>query len=380
MKITKFSFKDNLHQLEIDPIEFTGFTLIVGVSGVGKTQILKSLRSVVEIAGGSEFNGICWDISFTSDSGKSYRWSGEFETVFGEQSEGFAEDIYGISRKPRIKTESLEYDGQLLIERSGNRILFCGRPVPLLCPHEAAISLLRYEPKINEASKCFEQVINSDTTKNAQNTYLLHLESLTDVMEKFNTLEKIQAAKFNTLAKLSLLNHLRRDFFDEIKEEFITIFPQVEDIKVEISEQNFEEKTMITHNLLIKEQHVRGWVDQSRISSGMYKTLLQLAQMHLWPRNSVIIIDEFENSLGINCIDTLTDAIMSHIGELQFIITSHHPYIINNISPDHWKVVQRHFDRITTSDAQSLGLGKSNHEAFIQLINNDKYIDGISSQ
>jgi len=302
------------------------------------------------------------------------------EILANEDFDGFEEDIYGINRRPRIKKERLESDGELIIERTATKINFLGNPTPKLCPYQSAISLLACEASVAPAHNAFSQVINSDTVKSVQNTYLHHIHTLTDVVEKFNTLEKIQATKFNTLVKLSLLNHCRPDFFDDIKQEFTSIFPQVDDIKIETSQQNFEDKTLITHKLMLKERGIRGWVDQARISSGMYKTFLQLAQIHLWQRNSVIIIDEFENSLGINCIDTLTDAIMSHPGDLQFIVTSHHPYIINNISPEHWKVVQRRFERVTVSDATALGLGKSSHDAFIQLINDDRYTDGISSE
>ncbi len=380
MKIISFSYKDNLHQWQLDPVEFSDFNLIVGVSGVGKTQILNSLRTVVDISKGKEFNGIGWKIFYSIDSGRVYRWSGEYETLENEDCEGFDDDIYGISRTPRIIKEELESEGELIIERSVSKLKLRGKPMPKLSPYQSALNLLAFEPSVSPAQKAFEQVINSDTVRNVQNTYLYHIHTLADVIAKFDTLEKIQATKFNTLVKLSLLNHCRPDFFEDIKQEFIGIFPQVEDIKIDTSQQNFEDKTMITHKLMLKEKGIHGWVDQARISSGMYKTFLQLAQTHLWQRNSVIIIDEFENSLGINCIDSLTDAITSHPGDLQFIITSHHPYIINNISPDHWKVVQRRFDRVTVSDGSSLGLGKSHHDAFIQLINDDRYTDGISSQ
>ncbi len=380
MKILKFSFKDNLHQWQLDPIEFSSFTLLVGVSGVGKTQILNSLRTVVDIAAGHDCNGISWDVTFSIDKGTIYRWTGEYETLAGEQSDDFEENNNGLSKKPQIKNETLECGGNMIIQRKGKQINLCGTATPILCPYESALSLLRYEPKVSPASAAFKQVIYSDTAKSVQNTYLYNLQTFANVIKKFNTIEKIQATKFNTLVKMAMLNHCRPEFFEHIKNEFIEIFPQVEDIKIETSQQNFEEKTLITHSLLIKEKGISGWVEQSRISAGMYKTFLQLAQMHLWPRNSVIIIDEFENSLGINCIDTLTDAIMSQSGDLQFIITSHHPYIINNISPDHWKVVQRRYDRVTTTDAKTLGLGRSNQDAFIQLINSDSYLEGISSE
>ncbi len=379
MKIIEFSFKDNLHQWQLEPIFFSDFNLIVGVSGVGKTQILNSLRTVVDIAKGTEFNGISWEMSFSIDNGKVYNWSGKYETLEREQTGGFEDDFYGLAKTPRIKQERLESDGEVLIDRRGQEILFCGEPTPRLCPYESAVNLLRCEPRISPVNRAFEQVITSDSVKTAQNTYLYHIHTIADIFDKFNTLERIQSSKFNTLVKLSLLNECQPDLFNEIKGDFIAIFPQVEDIKIEISQQNFQDKTLITHHLKLKEKGVRGWVAQERISSGMYKAFLQLAQIHLWQRNSVIIIDEFENSLGINCIDAITDAIMTHPEDLQFIITSHHPYIINNVSPEHWKVVQRHKDKVITSDAETLGLGKSNHEAFIQLINDDRYTEGIST-
>ena len=61
----------------------------------------------------------------------------------------------------------------------------------------------------------------------------------------------------------------------------------------------------------------------------------------LWPDGSVILIDEFENSLGVNCLDEITEDVVKESRRLQFILTSHHPYIIldsgENDPPD-WSV------------------------------------------
>ncbi|MGB3265930.1 MAG: ATP-binding protein, partial [Microcoleus sp.] len=86
--------------------------------------------------------------------------------------------------------------------------------------------------------------------------------------------------------------------------------------------------------------------------------------------------DEFENSLGINCIDVVTDLIVEN-RNIQFILTSHHPYIINNIGMEHWKIVTRQGGVVTVKDAKDLNLGKSRHQAFTQLINLEEYSEGI---
>jgi len=65
------------------------------------------------------------------------------------------------------------------------------------------------------------------------------------------------------------------------------------------------------------------------------------------------------------------------VGRIQFIITSHHPYIINNIHYKNWKIVTRNGGKVSTQDADDF-MGKSKHEAFIQLINHPSYKTGKS--
>ena len=109
----------------------------------------------------------------------------------------------------------------------------------------------------------------------------------------------------------------------------------------------------------------------------MYRTLFHIAELYLCADGTIVLIDEFENSLGINCIDDITDSIVTYTGDLQFIITSHHPYIINNISLDNWKVIFRKAGVVKNYNATQLNIGKSKHEAFTQLINLDMYSDGV---
>ncbi|MOA29450.1 hypothetical protein D3C78_1504630 [compost metagenome] len=61
---------------------------------------------------------------------------------------------------------------------------------------------------------------------------------------------------------------------------------------------------------------------------------------------------------------------------MQFILTSHHPYIINNIPLDNWKIVSRKAGVVDNYSAEHFNLQESNHEAFTKLINLSVYFDG----
>jgi hypothetical protein len=111
----------------------------------------------------------------------------------------------------------------------------------------------------------------------------------------------------------------------------------------------------------------------------MIKSLMFLATIELSAAGSVILIDEFENSLGVNCLDTLTEDLLVNYRDLQFIITSHHPYIINNISPAYWKIVTRKGGVIKVNNAVDFHISKTRQKAFIDLINVlEEFPQGIS--
>lgn len=126
----------------------------------------------------------------------------------------------------------------------------------------------------------------------------------------------------------------------------------------------------------IKEKGVGKWVQQSRISSGMFRSLIHIGELYLSPEGTVFLIDEFENSLGINCIDELTADILQSKRQLQFILTSHHPYIINSINFNNWKLVTRNASVVKTHDLNKFNLGKSKHDAFMQLLQLEEYQTG----
>lgn len=110
----------------------------------------------------------------------------------------------------------------------------------------------------------------------------------------------------------------------------------------------------------------------------MKKVFLQLCYLLLSPPHSVFLIDEFENGFGVNCIDAISEWLLKPNMKYQFIITSHHPYIINHIPSKRWKIVSRNKNIIQAYEADQF-LDESNHESFIKLINLPIYKLGAST-
>lgn len=79
MRIHSLKYDDHNRGLAIQDIKFNGVTLLVGASGVGKTQILNSIVSIQKISEGEAISGAEWEIKFTTSEGKSYTWTGEYE-------------------------------------------------------------------------------------------------------------------------------------------------------------------------------------------------------------------------------------------------------------------------------------------------------------
>ncbi len=378
MKIKRLAYHYKLWGWQLEPVEFTHLNLLVGASSVGKTQIIKAILDLKQIANGEALSGVVWEIEF-SINGTAYRWLGETETIGIVQGfiNIFKDAEQPTKHRPKILREQLFQDAEQLIERTQTTIKFKGIELPVkLSTFQSVLSLLNEDDHIAPIHHGFNKIIY----KMEQVTQLISAEQvplfrldLSD--EKYQTLEGIRTSDLTTHLKLALVYENVPDIFAEIKERFIELFPHVEDLKFEILERGLD----VVPYLCIREHGMTNWMPSSRISSGMIKSLIFIANLYLCDDGTVILMDEFENSLGVNCI-TILDDMMLEDRDLQFIITSHHPYIINNVPMSHWRIVTRKGDVVTVKTAHELELGRSKHEAFMQLIQLAEFTDGIINE
>jgi len=247
--------------------------LLVGISGAGKTSILKAISNLKRIANGESINGVKWDVEFLTTDHIRYHWLGEFEVKKARSPIKSDKDEVNSNdgeNKVSIIRETLLKDQEVLIARNQEVIEF---------KHSKT-------PKLPSYLSCIE------------------------------------------LFKLLITYKKYPDTFEIIKRKFLDIFPQVEDLKIEfleplkLGELFFSSTPMILFEepprIQIKEKNSHVWILDPNISSGMIKSLMFLATIKLSPDGSVILIDEFENSLGVNCLDTLTEDLLVNYRDLQW--------------------------------------------------------------
>ncbi len=378
MKIKTIEYQDKKSGWKLNPVDFSGqnLALLVGVSGAGKTQIINAIMNLKKIANGASLNGLKWNITFSAENGIDYCWQGEFENK-GLSEKISAGDSFDEDKQFEIIYEKLSSGETEIVKRDKSGIEFNGMRTPKLSPSQSVINVLYREDIIKPIYNNFNKIINSDQLKKifANPAYEMNLVTF-KILTNSEHIKNIQKINWPIEMKLAIVYGRNPDIFNTIKKHFIDIFPQVEDVKFEpVRESN--QSPDFSFPLQIKEKGVDNWIHQSVISSGMLKTFYHICELYLMSEGSVILIDEFENSLGVNCIDVITENLLDKSRNLQYIITSHHPYIINNISMKHWKIVTRKGGTVTVKDAKDFNLGKTKHSDFIELLQLEEYTDGI---
>ena len=162
MKIKSINASYSSRKVNIQDVEFNkGLTLLVGASGVGKTQILDSICDIKAVAMGESINGFCWQIEFSIDENE-YLWSGKFNGV-EEDALNRVKSLFSSSKSrnnsnAHIKTESLYINSDLVIHREEEQIIFNGSPTLKLAPNESCIKLLQQENLISPIYESFKKV------------------------------------------------------------------------------------------------------------------------------------------------------------------------------------------------------------------------------
>lgn len=389
MKIKRFELTDRSTGWHLEETAFDALNLLVGISGVGKTKIVEAIQRVQRFAIDEDFDpgAMEWAIAIEHE-GVGYRWEGctELET-----------EALGKARA-RVVREVLTKDNEILVERTRDAMFFAGNKLPKLTRSDSAISLLSDEEAISLVVKVFRLFIFSEVTPSIASirTSKKHFHAILDDIHKLKSDPKnpwidgfrsaLHGALNNTiwqsnnwrLIYLLWTQEALPNDFAAVKELFIDIFPFVEDIRISWTppEDGSSQDILELH---IHERGVTEWIPTTEMSSGMLRTLSLIVDIRAALPGSVVVIDELENSLGVNCMPEVIDSLLER-DDCQFILTSHHPYIIDNIPVHAWKLVRRHgsevrIDPVTSFPDFDAG---SRHRAFIKLLNLPAFEEGVA--
>lgn len=393
MAIVTFQFHDTFHHWELQPVIFKNINLLVGISGVGKTRILNALQRVrrAGLSGTREVNGCAWMIELTAAE-QHYVWTAETslvpQDVLLPQDEAHDKDSQTPRSTPRFVRERIERrDGCVLVDRTDDTFLFESRPLPKLKNTESAITLLRDEASMAPLYLALRRFLFSEV-EGPSVMIVLDSHQMKRVRQQCHTLEALrEATDIPIVVRAFILQEDYPETFRAIVGQFMDIFETVLDVRLgklgELAPEILAHAPPFATEslaLAIRERGVQGWITAHDLSAGMLRILMHVLELALASVGTVIVIDEFENSLGVNCLPALADLLLDRADELQFVLTSHHPYVINNIPSTWWKVVTRHGSVVTVTDADTIPALQtaSSHEKFLQLMNLPAYEEGIA--
>jgi predicted ATP-dependent endonuclease of OLD family len=374
MRLIRYSLADQSSvNFNFDETRFGRVNLLVGDSGTGKTRFLNTIVNFFSqlVSDKVKFNGK-WDADFESD-GITYN--------------------YKLHVTPSIKTprenmivsEVLSKNNNPIFERVNGTITWNGNIMPRLSSDKTCFSLLE-DDEINSLYTNMKKIISrrfsgDELNRNFQLGTIVSNAPNNPVPPHIKTMSDLAVEPIDFHNKMYILHQMKSDGYKKVVSLIRAAFPFIEEATLQPITKiipNFQ-GALHTHIFCIKERNIDKLISCHDISSGMQKIFLLILDAFLLQDAGILLIDEYENSLGISAINFLPELIESISQKCQFIITSHHPYIINTIPIESWKVFHRNGVNVYITDGASLKekYAVSRQEYFVQLINDPLYNGGI---
>lgn len=360
---------------QIKRIEFQRMNLLVGPSAAGKTQILRVLSEFLLVASyGQAITSECrFQIGFrmhedpyaADGAEKSFIWEIETGDAYALQS---GQD----SLAHVIVRERLTSGEELVFSRQDEVIAIEGYDrIPAIAQDKSIFYVFQGNGPF--ASIVRDMKLVSSFYKQRDAFTPVPAKWVGDFVETFRDVKR-EAEKARThllaasalpvgldihLAKLHMPSSFT-DFLMDVQD----VFPEIEDVDLAAS-------TVYSGNYVIRVRIDGRELEQQDISSGMLRTICIFALLHFRCRHTAIFFDELENSLGVNCLDSVVERIRLKAAEegTQFLLTSHHPYIINQIPVADWLLIAQDKGIITSKKAVDVGISTTGREQFMDLLN-----------
>ncbi len=381
MRINTYMFRDSFEDSgwRFDPVHLKLINLLIGITGAGKTRLLNTISNLAQfVVNDVDRKSGFWRLDFEED-----RAHYQYELFVPRTATGVAH----IARE-HVYRFSPQGDKTVLISRDENGFSFKGTKLPKLPIGSTALNLLKEEEDIAPIYGAFRKIRRRNFDGGDMERLCAHGRFVIDgISHPFSEIDKtaLQEALRNPEmflnAKLYLMSQVSPREYKAIENAYKEIFPNVIDVKFidlrdSIPAISPAERNIPAPTFSVIEKHVTEPIPLSELSAGMKKVLLIITDIMTMEPASVYLIDEYENSLGINAINFLPTFLADYGDDHQFFITSHHPYLINLMPIRNWLVFSRDGSKVTIRSGEQLQdiYGRSKQEHFHQLINDPIYL------
>jgi hypothetical protein len=349
---------------EFDEFRFRNSNLLVGKTGAGKTRVLNTIFSLgTNIGLKDRLQPGSWDLSFSHDSYK-YRYA--LKVSDGRVEHEHLQQLDSVERTPLIQVDERD-------------VRFKGQKLPSLARDRTLVATLQEDESITPVFKAFGSICRRNFDRDA----LDRARAFGNIPKKLQ--DDFSKSGFQPMAvfdlplatRLFLLQQFKKEVYKRITDTFSEVFSDI--LSYQIRKLKREEVPIdidgVMPMLFLSEKNVAGQVPLAELSSGMIKVMLIVTDVLTAPEGTVYLIDEYENSLGVNAIGFLPDLLVKRAGRIQTIVTTHHPFLINVMPIEDWHILHRTGSRVSVTqgiDRRERYMA-STQEAFVQLLNDPAY-------
>jgi hypothetical protein len=361
MRIESLEFTDASENWKLSATTFcTDLTLFVGPSAVDKWQLLAAIDTLARFARGEmpeTMWGVGWKMHFTVD-GRNCQWVGKVSGRRFSFRQAFRPDSLlkllprGMHRNlsPTVLHEVLIVDGREVFGLRDNTFRLRGQTLRGVSPSRSALNITRQDAEVPAIRDHFSRILFGEE---AADTFAALGKRLQDLCKDYPTISAVRNSRLPTYHKLATVHEIAPAFFAKIVQSVRERFPQIADIGFDrLTRGRFTDvpALRVLEHGTDQWQSELGGTSGLTISSERLQAVLNLASVALWPDHAVILIDDFETNLGTYCLEPVMAAAADRDRNLQVILTSADPDVMQRIGRDRRKVVLWQGSIITTDD------------------------------
>lgn len=363
VRVKWIEFENTETGLKVERVNFfEDMTLLVGLSGVGKTQILNAVKYSLNLAVRKDIIMRPYFVNMGIEIDRDiYEWTYK---IAGSETEDL---MFENQEEYYIQYEKLIKNGEVIFKRCEEDISVIGYDkVPQPKKDESLLSQYsedeKFEKLISGLRKLYSVEMELEVRGGIKSEHFNRMKTrVVEIIKKGTNVPFETFSHLPAVIKIYIVKHYYENIYIKILEAVKELFIEIEDI--DVVEDEDREMYLVAIQVYGKK------LLQHDISNGMLKTIYYIVELFTMSDDSLVLIDEFENGLGVNCIDLLSEILLYERKDLQFIITSHHPKIINGIEQNKWKIIDRDASVVKNSNSEKYGIGNSQHEAYFNLIN-----------